>query len=89
MGKIYLNLKERNEENQFVGSDGKKHDKLWTIERKITGNMQLSGATINGEARYIDGTVPTDVEKLPRDAKPVPNELAEKLYNSNSHYFGE
>ena len=89
MATIYLNLKDRKEANQFVGSDGKRYDKLWTIERKITGNMQLSGAMINGEARYVDGTVPTDVEKLPRDAKPVANELAEKLYNSDSHYFGE
>lgn len=87
MATIYLNLKDRNQ--QFVGSDGKKYDKLWTIERKIRGNMQLSGAMINGEARYIDQTVPTDVDKLPRDAKPVPDELAEQLYNSDSWYFGE
>lgn len=89
MAKIYLTLKDSSENSQFIGSDGKKYDKLWTIERKITGNMQLSGARINGEDRYVDGTVPTEVDKLPRDAQSVPDDLAETLYNSNSHYFGE
>ncbi|WCK57170.1 hypothetical protein PP175_28700 (plasmid) [Aneurinibacillus sp. Ricciae_BoGa-3] len=89
MSKIYLTLKKEGKTEQFEGKDGKMHDCLWTINRKITGNMQLSGATINSEARYIDFTLPTEVEKLPRDAKPVDNETAEKLWASDSHYFGE
>lgn len=85
MAKIYITVENG---EKFIGSDGKEYDKLWTIERKVTGNMQLCGATINGELRAIDFTVPTVVKKLPRGAVSVPNEEAEKLYKSDSWYFG-
>jgi hypothetical protein len=89
MAKIYLTLKKEGKMEQFQGSDGRMYDKLWVIERKIHGNMQLPGAMINGKPRYIDFTLPTEVDKLPRDAKPVPDDVAEQLWKSDSHYFGE
>ncbi|PLS18996.1 hypothetical protein CVD28_00925 [Bacillus sp. M6-12] len=89
MATIYLTLKTNGKSEQFLGTDGKMHDKLWTIQRKISGNMQLSGAMINGEPRYIDATLPTEVTKLPRGAKPVAEDVAERLWLSDSHYFGE
>jgi hypothetical protein len=89
MATIYLTVKTDGQSEQFLGTDGKMHDKLWTIQRKITGNMQLSGATINGESRYIDFTLPTEVTKLPKGAKVVADDVAERLWLSESHYFGE
>lgn len=85
MAKIYINVKGET----FKGKDGKTHNKLWTIERKISGNMQLSGATINGKPCYIDPTVPTTVDKLPKGAKEVPDSKAEELYKKDSYCFGE
>lgn len=89
MATIYVTVSTMGEEEKFIGSDGKLYDCLWTIERKISGNMQLSGAMINGQPKYIDFTVPTEVDKLPKGAKAVPNEEAERLWKSDTHYFGE
>lgn len=89
MAKIYVTVSNEGVSQQFTGTDGKRYDKLWTIERKLTGNMQLMGATINGELRAIDMTLPTEVKKVPKGAVGVSDETAERLWRTHSHYFGE
>ena len=89
MAKIYVTVSNEGVSQQFTGTDGKQYNKLWTIERKLTGNMQLMGATINGELRAIDMTLPTEVKKVPKGAVAISDETAERLWNTNSHYFGE
>ena len=89
MAKIYVTVSNEGVSEQFTGTDGKQYDKLWTIERKLTGNMQLMGATINGELRSIDMTLPTEVKKVPKGAVAVSDETAERLWTTDSHYFGE
>lgn len=89
MAKIYVTVSNEGVSEQFTGTDGKQYDKLWTIQRKLTGNMQLMGATINGELRAIDMTLPTEVKKIPKGATPVSDETAESLWTTHSHYFGE
>lgn len=94
MAKIYLdkviNSKELRTEKRydcFKGTDGNMYANLWTIDRKIDGNMQMCGAKINGKVVCLDGSLPTEVDKLPRGSKRVPESTAEKLWKSNSHYF--
>jgi len=52
------------------------YDALYTIERRLIGNMQLCGARINNQFKCIDLTLPTEVDKLPRDAKHVNGKTA-------------
>ena len=71
--RIYVYVKDK---EKFTGSDGKVYDALYTIERKLIGNMQLCGARINNKLNAIDLTLPTELDKLPRDAKHVDNKTA-------------
>ena len=68
-------------DTSFPGKDGKQHMPIYTIERKLFGNAQLCGARINGEWRSIDFSLPTEVQKIPRKAKRLSDELAEKVWN--------
>lgn len=79
--KIYIYLKDG---EKFQGKNNKEYDVLYTIERKLFGNMQLCGARINNQYKCIDLTLPTEVDKLPRDAKRVLNEEAEKVWTNES-----
>ncbi|MDF2880004.1 MAG: hypothetical protein K0R54_561 [Clostridiaceae bacterium] len=93
MATIYITKKVSDRECEtFIGKDGKSYDKLWAIERKLEGNMQLCGANINGKLRCIDFSLPTQVEKLPRGSKPVEDYLAEFMWQcddkSGSYQFG-
>lgn len=69
---------------KFTGSDGKVYDALYTIERKLIGNMQLCGARINNKLKAIDLTLPTELDKLPRDAKRVDDETAERIWTTDA-----
>lgn len=87
MGIIYVSKPAGVE--QVKGSDGKMYDRVWKITRKFAGNMQMLGATVNGELRRIDLSVPLIVDRLPRDVKSVNDALLPQLYNSDSWVFGE
>ena len=78
---IYIYVKNG---EKFTGKDNRQYDVLYTIKRKLFGNIQLCGVRINNQFKCIDLTLPTEVDKLPRDAKRVSNEEAEKIWTSNS-----
>jgi len=79
--RIYVYVKDK---EKFTGSDGKVYDALYTIERKLIGNMQLCGARINNKLKAIDLTLPTELDKLPRDAKRVDDETAERIWTTDA-----
>ena len=79
--RIFVYVKDK---EKFTGSDGKVYDALYTIERKLIGNMQLCGARINNKLKAIDLTLPTEVDKLPRDAKRVDDETAERIWTTDA-----
>lgn len=78
---IYIYVKNG---EKFKGKNNKEYDVLYTIKRKLIGNMQLCGARINNEYKCVDLTLPTGVNKLPRDAKRVENDVAEKIWTAES-----
>lgn len=78
---IYIYVKNG---EKFKGKNNKEYDVLYTIKRKLIGNMQLCGARINNEYKCVDLTLPTEVNKLPRDAKRVENDVAEKIWTAES-----
>lgn len=69
---------------------GREHEKLWFIQRKV---LELFGhfpvVRINGKKMVIDPTLPTLVDKLPRDAQELDNDEAAKLWHSTNHYFDD
>ena len=75
--KIFVYVKNK---EKFKVSDGKVYYVLYAIERKLIGNMQLCGARINNKLKAIDLTLPTELDKLPRDAKRVDDTTAEKIW---------
>lgn len=79
--RIFVYVKDK---EKFTGSDGKVYDALYTIERKLIGNMQLCGARINNKLKAIDLTLPTELDKLPRDAKRVDDETAERIWTTDA-----
>lgn len=79
--KIYIYVKNG---EKFTGKNNKEYDVLYTIKRKLFGNMQLCGARINNKYKCIDLTLPTEIDKLPRDAKKVDNQEAEKIWTNES-----
>ena len=51
---------------------GGEHGRLWTIERRPLAPLGHFGVVrLNGEPTVIDGSLPTRVDRLPRDARPV------------------
>lgn len=67
---------------------GQSHSVLYWIERKVGKQFgHYMAFMINGEWDVIDPTLPHDVEKLPRDAKKVRQEIAENSWHNNMHYF--
>lgn len=67
---------------------GGKHQKLWTIQRRVHPLTNYAGAYINGYFRAIDPTLPTDVGRIPRGAEPVEDSVAAELWHKEGHYFG-
>lgn len=70
---------------------GSHHDRLWTIERSSRAYHPFGHFPvyhINGGPEVIDGTLPTVLTKLPRDAKPVAPAEADRIWHSTSHCFG-
>lgn len=79
--KIYVYVKNG---EKFTGKNNKEYDVLYTIRRKLIGNMQLCGIRVNNQYKYVDFTLPTELDKLPRDAKRVSNEEAEKIWATDA-----
>ncbi len=63
---------------------------LWEIERKPKPWGHFATVTINGESHVIDASLPHKVDQLPRDAKQVEADLAERYWHEDneSHVFG-
>jgi len=69
---------------------GHTEDRLWVIKRKLKPWGHFATAMINGTSMVIDGSLPTRVDKLPRDAKLVSREDNARLWHEDneSHVFG-
>lgn len=67
---------------------GLSHQRFYVIDRAIrefVGPWPV--AMINGEKRLIDGSVPTHLDRIPRDAVEITGELAESiLHNQDGHH---
>jgi hypothetical protein len=70
---------------------GRTHDALWTIRRVARDSgLYWPFVQINGKRVLLDASLPTTVDRLPRDARPVDAETAARLWHDDneSHTFG-
>lgn len=70
---------------------GRSHDRLWLIYRRAyDSGLYWPFVNLNGSRHLLDATLPTTVDRLPRDARPVdPAESARLWHEDNeSHTFG-
>jgi hypothetical protein len=67
---------------------GLAHQKFYVISRRIVDTLSYWPIVIiNGKRRLIDGSVPTHLERIPRDALEITGELAEDiLHNHDGHH---
>jgi hypothetical protein len=66
---------------------GLAHQKFYAIVRNILGTIGPRGVVqINGVQRVIDGSVPTHVDRIPRDAVEITGDLFENILHSQDGY---
>jgi hypothetical protein len=87
---IFLTLK-GGEEGCSIKPASRHPVDLWTIKRRVTPWGHFVVASINASKHVIDGSLPTELDSIPRDAKPVPADLVERIWHdqSGSHVFGD
>ena len=70
---------------------GRPHDCLWTVRRALADTFgPWPCYRLNGSTTVVDPSLPHTVRRLPRDAEPVPADVAAALWHDDneSHTFG-
>jgi hypothetical protein len=68
------------------------HYRFWVIQRRPAGQMgHFMVFRINGEEHVIDASVPTHLDRLPRDAVEITGDLYENILHATtgSHVWGD
>lgn len=67
---------------------GKEHPDLFMIVRKVSKPFgHFMAFHINGEWQVVDPTLPHTVNKVPRDAIRVPDDIAGASWHGTGHYM--
>jgi len=67
------------------------HTQFWAVQRAAAGQMgHFMLFNLNGERHAIDASVPTTLDRIPKDAVEVTGELAERIWHCQcgSHVMG-